>query len=153
MKKIVVLSDTHGNYSALEKLLPIMQESDYVFHLGDYQKDILSYQKELGNKIISVKGNCDGGGNDQLLEIEGVKIFLTHGDRYSVKSDLFRLEYKAKEVRASLVFYGHTHCAGVYESDSITYVNPGCLNGFLERSYCYAVIHDGKFVLKNVKVR
>lgn len=41
MKKIVVISDTHGNFSCIEKLLGIMKESDYVFHLGDFEKDIL----------------------------------------------------------------------------------------------------------------
>ena len=95
MKSIVVISDTHGNYSALEKLLPIMKESDYVFCLGDYQRDILAYKKELGNKIYSVSGNCDGGGGDVVLDIENNKILLTHGHEYNVKTSLFKLSLKS----------------------------------------------------------
>ena len=74
MKTAVIISDTHGNISAMEKLLPIMKESDFVFHLGDFQRDIELFEKELGKKIISVKGNCDGGGEEIVTEIEGVKI-------------------------------------------------------------------------------
>ena len=44
MKTILVLSDTHGNLSDMEKLKGIMAESDYVFHLGDYQSDILAFK-------------------------------------------------------------------------------------------------------------
>ena len=46
MKTAIVISDTHRNFSALEKLLPKMLENDYVFHLGDNDGDILSYRKE-----------------------------------------------------------------------------------------------------------
>ena len=35
MKKILILSDTHGNGKALEKLSPLVAENDYVIHLGD----------------------------------------------------------------------------------------------------------------------
>ena len=53
MKKIVIISDTHANFSALEALFPIMKESDYLFHLGDFQRDIKHYERELGDKVIS----------------------------------------------------------------------------------------------------
>ena len=146
MKKIVIISDTHGNFSALESLLPIMKESDYLFHLGDFQRDIKHYERELGDKVISVKGNCDGGGDDYITQIDGVKIMLTHGDRYSVKWSLLKLKYKAKELGVDVVFYGHTHEADILEEDGIFFINPGCMNKFTGKSYCYAVITNGKIV-------
>ena len=149
MKTVLVLSDTHRNFSALEKLLPKMLENDYVFHLGDYQADILQY-RELGDKVYSVLGNCDGGGDDLVLEIEKVKILLTHGDRYGVKSSLYKLLLRAKEVGANVVFYGHTHVASVEKIDGITFVNPGCTYGYLDKSYCYAVFHKGSVTTKIV---
>ena len=149
MKTVLVLSDTHRNFSALEKLLPKMLENDYVFHLGDYQADILQY-RELGDKVYSVLGNCDGGGDDLVLEIEKVKILLTHGDRYGVKSSLYKLLLRAKEVGANVVFYGHTHIASVEKIDGITFVNPGCTYGYLDKSYCYAVFHQGNVTTKIV---
>ena len=152
MKTVIAISDTHGNFSSLEKLLPKMQENDYVFHLGDHERDILSYSKELKNKIYSVKGNCDGGGEDLTLEIEGLKILLTHGDRYSVKRSNFNLLLRAKEVGANVVFYGHTHCELIEEIDGITFINPGCMTRWSESTYCYAVLHNGKITAKIVKV-
>ena len=51
MKKIVVLSDTHGNYSSLEKLLPIINENDILIHLGDHDSDLKFFQREIKSKI------------------------------------------------------------------------------------------------------
>ena len=153
MKKITVISDTHGNISALEKLLPIMKESDYVFHLGDFNKDIKLYEKELGGRVYSVLGNCDGGGSDCVLEIDGVKILLTHGDRYGVKQSNYKLSLAAKELGVKVVFYGHTHDAKIEEIDGITLVNPGCMTRFSENTYCYAVIYDGKVIHKIVSLK
>ena len=146
MKKLVIISDTHGNFSALENLLPIMKESDFIFHLGDFVRDIKQFERELGDKIISVKGNCDGCGDDCLIELDNVKILLTHGDKYSVKWSLLKLKYKAKELGVNVVFYGHTHNADILEEDGIYFINPGCMNRFSNKSYCYAVIMDGKIV-------
>ena len=145
MKTAIVISDTHRNFPALEKLLPKMLENDYVFHLGDNDGDILSYRKELGDKIYSVKGNCDGGGADQIIEIEGVKILLTHGDLYGAKQGLDRLYYRAKELGADIVVYGHTHFAGVTTEDDILFINPGNLSKFsTNKSFGYLVINDKK---------
>lgn len=129
-----------------------MLENDFVFHLGDNENDILSYKKELGAKIYSVKGNCDGGGEDYILEVEKVKILITHGDKYGVKSSLYKLLLKAKELGVNAVFYGHTHCAQIDRIEGITFVNPGCVTSYGQKSYCYAVFHDGKLTVKIVEV-
>ncbi len=152
MKKITVISDTHGNICAVEKLLPIMKESDYVFHLGDFNQDIKLYENELGSKVYSVLGNCDGGGSDCVLEIDGVKILLTHGDRYGVKQSNYKLLLWAKELGVNVVFYGHTHDAKIEEVDGITLINPGCMTRYSENTYCYAVVYDGKITTQIVKV-
>ena len=153
MKSIVIISDTHGNHDAIEKILPIMMESDYVFCLGDFERDILAYKKQLGDKIFSVAGNCDGGGDDIVLEIDSHKIMLTHGDRYGVKYSKYKLLLKAKELGVNTVFYGHTHSAEIIEEDGINLVNPGAMTRFGESSYCYAVIHNKKLTATIVPVR
>ena len=150
MKTILVLSDTHGNLSDMEKLKGIMAESDYVFHLGDYRSDMLAF-REFSSKIYSVCGNCDGGGNDEIVEIEGLKIMLTHGDRYSVKNGLYKLILKAKEICADVVFFGHTHNACVEKEDGVYLINPGSMTRYGERSYCYAVVYDKKITAKIVQ--
>lgn len=150
MKKIVILSDTHGNFSAIDKILPILKESDLVLHLGDYERDILAYKKELGSKIYSVKGNCDGGSDECVFTVENVKIMMAHGDKYGVKSSLSNLLYRAKELGVQAVFYGHTHIASVEEFDGIKLINPGCMNRFSQNSYCYAVVYESKITVKIV---
>ena len=144
MKKIVVLSDTHGNYSVIEKLLPIINESDYVFHLGDFERDIELFSRSIISEIYSVSGNCDGGSSEQIVEVEGVKILLTHGNKYNVKTSLTSLLFRAKELGVDAVFYGHTHVPDIQSVDGIYLINPGCATRFSGNSYCYTVIHNKK---------
>lgn len=129
-----------------------MSECDYIIHLGDYYHDLSSFSQEFCEKIYAVKGNCDGGGEDLVFEAEGKKILLTHGDRYSVKSTLFKLLLRAKEVGADLVFYGHTHIPETCEMDGITLVNPGTLSAYGKQTYCYTVIANGKIISKIVNL-
>ena len=129
MKTIVVVSDTHRNKSALKKIANVIMENDYVFHLGDYYDDFVDYAYALKDKVFQVHGNCDYGTSEAeteiLTEIEGVKIFATHGHNYGVKQGREKLLRRAKQLGATLVFYGHTHIAEIYEKDGITLVKRG----------------------------
>ncbi len=151
MKKILVLSDTHGNLSTIETLKNIMKESDYIFHLGDYQRDILAF-KEFRDKIYSVKGNCDGGGDDLIVEIEDTKLLLSHGDKYGVTRGLDALLEKAKELGVDAVFFGHTHDALIEKKQGIYFINPGTTKGFYKKTYCYTVINEKQIISKIVPI-
>ena len=129
-----------------------MAECDYIVHLGDYYRDLHPFYQEYCDKIYAVKGNCDGGGDDLVFEVEGKKILLTHGDRYGVKSTLLKLVLRAKEVGADLVLFGHTHIAESCEIDGITFINPGTLSVYGKQTYCYTVIAGGKIVYKIVNL-
>lgn len=101
MKKIVVLSDTHGNLGAIYSIYDILLESDMVFHLGDHFDDMNELSQTLGDKLYRVYGNCDFGRDPKeiLVEVEGLKIFATHGDLYGVKRSADRLIERAKNSR------------------------------------------------------
>lgn len=144
MKKIVVLSDTHGNVSGLEKIRNILAENDAVIHCGDGYKD-LDYFPEIKEKHC-VKGNCDGLNRDEkIIEIEGKKVLILHGHNHGVKSGIERLRYYAMEKGVNVVFYGHTHKASIVEADGITFINPGNLSKYsASNSYCYVVINGDK---------
>ena len=86
------------------------------------------------------------------IQIEKVKILITHGDRYGVKSSLYSLFLRAKELGVNLVFYGHTHNADIIEKDGIYLVNPGAMKAFGQSSYAYTVIHGEKIVCKIVNI-
>lgn len=150
MKSIIALSDTHGNIQAIEKIMPIIRESDYLFHLGDFFSDVKVFSNEVGEKTHAVLGNCDGGGTDEILTIEDCKILLTHGDKYGVKSGLINLSLKAKELGVNVVFYGHTHLPKIESVDGITFINPGNATRYGQKTYVYAVINKGKILAKIV---
>lgn len=151
MKNIIVLSDTHGNLSAIEKLLPLMERCDYVFHLGDCFTDILPFSGQLGDKLIFVRGNCDmrSAQKQAVVEIEGKKILLTHGDDFGVKGGLTKLAYYAQETGCNAVFYGHTHQASLDEEEGIIYLNPGALAlTKREKSFAFVTVTQDKILCK-----
>lgn len=147
MKKIVVLSDTHRNKAAIEKLLPVMAESDYVIHLGDHAQDMKEYAETLRGKLITVDGNCDffSSGTDELtFEVEEVRLFVCHGHKYGVKSSLDRILDRAEQEKADIALFGHTHNALSEIRRGIKLINPGCMTKYSPvKSYCYLLI-DGK---------
>ena len=65
------------------------QQPDAVFHLGDCERDTQRLEKEFPDlPLYRVCGNCDREPvNPEVLQLtlDGVKFFLTHGHRYSVK--------------------------------------------------------------------
>lgn len=131
--RVLVVSDTHGHFNGIEAIknqhdiLPF----DEMWHLGDHDKDGSILSKALGIPSFSVKGNCDplSHGHEQLiLYRHGVKVLLTHGHLYGVKSSLTQLYYRALESDVNLVCFGHTHLALHCEEDQIHFFNPGSLS-------------------------
>lgn len=152
MKTIFAFSDIHER-TFPAALLPVAEESDYVFFLGDGVARLRELSAHKG--FYAVKGNCDSVDlpHETVLEIEGVRVLLTHGDAYRVKSDLLPLSCRAKELNCSLVFFGHTHVAEIVKDDDVTLINPGSLGQsfFSPPSYAYTVIEKGKVVSKIVR--
>ena len=147
MKKISILSDTHLNLSAIETILPILKESDYVIHLGDHYTDMDAYERILGSKLYRVNGNCDYGKLKEIeLEIEGNHIFATHGDLYSVKSTKIKLVQEAKKRNCNIALFGHTHVSEIETIDGVLIINPGCMTRYASKSFCYLVINGAKAV-------
>ena len=145
MKNIVVISDTHGRKNCVEELYPVLREADFVIHLGDGWTDLRDFNAEHPEKTYLCKGNCDvfPALKEYELEVENVKIFFCHGDKYRVKAGLTRIYLRAKEIGASLVLYGHTHNARVDFEDGVTLVNPGSMTHFGRKSYCQIELIDG----------
>ena len=153
MKKIVVVSDSHGNRKALDELDIIFAECDCIIHLGDTSSDGGYIRKKYPDKTVVINGNCDMfglGENEKVISFEGVNIFACHGHLYSVKSTLSRLAKRAKELDCTLALYGHTHDAKESEIDGLTLINPGTLSRYSQKSYLYLVINGDAFTHKIV---
>ena len=156
MKTLFVISDTHGNTAALSALKEIMGESDYIVHLGDYDGDVAKIKAQYPEKVISVRGNCDGDtrGDGVLFCAEGLKILAVHGHRFGVKEDLGRLCRYAREKGADIVLYGHTHRAHIAEEGGVLLITPGSAARFeAEKSYAYLVLHEKKKTARIVKIK
>ena len=102
--RIIVISDTHGNYKALESVLLRNSDADWIFFLGDGERDLdtfLMLHHEFTEKIIAVCGNCDACSMNPgyfILPLPGGhSIFATHGHYYAVKSNLELIKLKTKE--------------------------------------------------------
>lgn len=136
------MSDTHGDEEVIWHVLAANPSVDAVFHCGDSE---LKPMNQVLDGIHIVAGNCDIDGEfpeEKIVTVEGKTVFITHGHLYRVKSTLMPLKYRAEEIGADLVLFGHSHLLGVEMDQRTLFLNPGSLaqpRGRREKSY--AVIH------------
>ncbi|MFL0268535.1 metallophosphoesterase [Candidatus Clostridium radicumherbarum] len=149
--QIAVLSDSHRHSYELNHALKQIVAADLIIHLGDNVEDVEVLRKGYKGSIINVRGNCDFSAfvpSERLEELNGKKVFITHGHKYGVKSDLLRLKYKAKEVGADIVLFGHTHEAVELYEEGIWFINPGSLALPRNRYKSYALLNIDKDDIK-----
>ena len=127
--RIFVISDTHGSTREIINKMQTMEKPDLIIHLGDYVEDGIKIQKELGIETIIVKGNGDyfypEFEEDEIITIEGRRIFLTHGHKYNVNYGEDNLLYKGQELNADIILFGHTHIPIFFQESNIMVMNPG----------------------------
>lgn len=125
---IGVISDTHKHVNYIDKASEKLKNTDMIIHLGDNVKDVKEIEKFFSGPIVKVIGNCDFNSmskSELFVTIENKQVLITHGHHYDVKESLLRLQYRAQELGADLVLYGHTHIAKVDYINGIFFVNPG----------------------------
>jgi len=128
--RILVMSDSHGNTPLALKACDMAGDIDALFHLGDGAEDAEILVHALDVKVIHVAGNCDHGSaspRELLVECDGKKLLLMHGDACGVKGGMGMLEKRAREAGVDAVLFGHTHRATVTTLSGILAVNPGTL--------------------------
>lgn len=159
---IPIISDSHGSgYKAeiiFERLRKCGDHPRAAIFLGDGARDI-DEGIPSGCELWSVAGNCDAWTslfNDDGSEIpderiefaDGLKIFMTHGHKYSVKGGLGFAIGRARSLGADILLFGHTHEPVSYmlpadeHCEKPLYVfNPGSLR---EGSFGLLTVKDGK---------
>ncbi|MBD8026312.1 metallophosphoesterase [Ureibacillus sp. Re31] len=136
--RLLVMSDTHGDAEVIKRVREANPQVDAIVHCGDSE---LSYDHPYLDGVKKVRGNCDRDDrfpNEELFEVDGVKIFVAHGHLLNVKSTIMNLLYRTKEVEADVAFFGHSHVLGAELVDNILFVNPGSLlkpRAITEKSY------------------
>ena len=138
MMKLLVMSDTHGDAEVIKNVCEANPHVDIVIHCGDSE---LPYDHPYLEGIIKVRGNCDHDDRfplEEIFTIHEKNIFTAHGHLLNVKSNLMNLMYRAAEVSADVVFFGHSHLLGSELVENVLFVNPGSLlkpRGIKEKSY------------------
>ena len=154
--RIAILSDTHGKTEYFLSQMRSRNDIDRIIHLGDFAWDAELISRELSVPVIYVKGNNDFGSNaplDKVIYLEGHKVWLTHGHRNNDYFGTDSLYYKAKELGASIVLYGHTHSFFYEVSEGIRIINPGSLShsrGDGHTSYVIMDITDNDVKIERV---
>jgi len=109
--KIMIFSDSHGNSRAMDALVSSRHDVDVFLHLGDgvAEFEATGERDEKRRPFVSVRGNNDFSRSalpETVLELEGKRLFLTHGWQHPLSS----LTYRAMERNADVLLFGHTHC-------------------------------------------
>ena len=132
--KILVMSDTHGNVEnakyVLEKVISTGVKT--VLHCGDYISDARLLQKFYPEiEVYGVYGNCDvgfGGAYSEVVTLEGVAIYMSHGHKYGVKwGEYEEVAIDAIAHEAQVAVCGHSHEAYLQKEQGILIMNPGSL--------------------------
>ena len=129
MKRILVVSDSHGAVDKLDQILAAQPQARIVFHLGDGARDLDYIIHKYPNKYFHrIAGNCDfssGLPTEIVDEIEGNRFFACHGHTLFVKHGTGALIEAASNEKASVALYGHTHRQDTTYVDGLLIFNPG----------------------------
>ena len=142
---IGLISDTHDNLPAVEKAVKFLKEANVglVLHAGDYCSPfVIAKFKALNCKLVGVFGNNDGDhellrkrfaettnceirGRFALVDVEGFKIALLHGDEPELLDALVNCG------GFDAVVHGHAHIIVNKSKGKTILVSPGEVCGYL----------------------
>jgi putative phosphoesterase len=136
-----ILSDTHGNVEAIQKVTRrfLAAKVDLVLHLGDDYLDMLFFEA-ADLPVIAVPGlYCPEYRDPTILNrrienLSGVRILLTHSPEVSKFDQPGDLDPQGNSP-IDIVIYGHTHITNLQEREGVLWVNPGHLKAFDRRGH------------------
>ena len=169
--KYLVISDIHGSYYYLEKVINIFNNDNFdkLIILGDilyhgprndlpkgYEpKKVVSLLNQYKEKIIAIKGNCDAEVDEMVLDfplhdklilkLNDMNVLLIHGQHLK-----FNQEDVANQ-NINIIFYGHYHICGFKNISNITYINPGSISLPKEKlNHTYIIFDDKTILIKDL---
>lgn len=142
--RIVVISDSHGHGSVVDKIIRRESKAEVVIFLGDVTGDIEDFAYEYTDKkFYIVSGNCDMFSSypyTSVANLGDVNVFITHGHTLGVKHGLGGLISAARQSECQIALYGHTHVSNIKYEDGLYIVNPGSCARSRDSGNSYAVI-------------
>ncbi|MBI1288689.1 MAG: YfcE family phosphodiesterase [Flavobacteriales bacterium] len=158
MKRIGLLSDTHGYLDAGIKKHFV--NCDEIWHAGDIGSVEVSDTLAAWKPYRAVYGNIDGGKlramhpENQIFELEGVKVLMTHIGGYPGKYTA-RVRDLIIQEKPKLYICGHSHILKVMfdKKHQVLHMNPGAagISGFHQvKTLLRFVLDNGD--IKNLEV-
>jgi putative phosphoesterase len=127
--RVGIVSDTHGDTAVFRKIAARAGKVEHWLHAGDNYKDAAYLSSLTGVPVTAVAGNCDYHyteiPQDEFLEINGAKLWLTHGHWYNVKHTVDDLLRQGLHYEVDIIVFGHTHIPLSEHHDGILIFNPG----------------------------
>lgn len=128
--KILLLSDTHGYMG--EDILSFVESVDEVWHAGDIGEGDVMEQMEQIRPVRSVYGNIDSAiirdksPLNQIFEVEGLKVFMTHIGGYPGRYNA-RVRQLIQTEQPKIYICGHSHILKVVPDNKyqLLHLNPG----------------------------
>lgn len=169
--KIGVISDTHGSLHFFEKAMEILKDCDKIIHAGDvlyhgprndlpggYNPKGLAEKINTLDNIFFAKGNCDSDVDQMVInhplqypgmvvEFNNKKFFVTHG---YIESKLAMI-YRAKEINADFLIFGHTHVKELFSDEGLVILNPGSTSLPKDGTRSCAIIDSKKVELWDIE--
>jgi len=132
IKKILIVSDTHGKPEHLKTVFAAEQYDALIF-CGDGEGDERNLSEMAGcpAEITAVRGNNDfnfGIPFQAVITEHGHRIFAAHGHTYSLYNGLGNLEYAALEKQCDICIFGHTHKPFFLQTERMVFMNPGSIS-------------------------
>ena len=132
MKKILLLSDTHGHVDY--HMMKYVKESDEVWHAGDIGTTQVTDTISSLKPLRAVFGNIDNHElrlsfpKELLFECEDINIYMTHiggrPGRYAKG-----ISEKIKSIKPKIFICGHSHILKIqYDKvNQLLFINPGAI--------------------------
>ncbi|MFL2584323.1 MAG: metallophosphoesterase family protein [Flavobacteriaceae bacterium] len=132
MKKILLLSDTHGHVD--DHMMKYVKESDEVWHAGDIGTTQVTDTIASLKPLRAVFGNIDNHElrlsfpEELLFECEDINIYMTHiggrPGRYAKG-----ISEKIKSIKPKIFICGHSHILKIqYDKvNQLLFINPGAI--------------------------
>lgn len=148
MKRVAILSDTHGLLR--EEVKEELKQADAIIHAGDINTQEIVNELKSYAPLWIVRGNNDKEWAKELpdhlfVEVEGVRFFVIHNKK-EIPKDL---------TGVNVIIYGHSHKYSVNEEDGILLLNPGSCGKRrfdLEITMMRMIVNEGKFTLEKVEI-
>ena len=129
--RVLIVSDTHGRHTALDRALEEAGAIDMFVHLGDVEGGEAYLDAVVECEKHVVRGNNDYFSDlprEEEFRIGKYRVFITHGHAYYVSLDPEYIWEEARARKADIVMFGHTHRPFFEEKDGIIVLNPGSLS-------------------------